>query len=149
MSFTITFLYKATIGDYGDLSAALSYVWPLAYSITLANICTSMVQVSLPRLFLQTLLIYSINIQGFSSYRLYGLSRRWWLPAISWTGILIRLGLAFATNVIATNDGDLIVMAEKRKLLILLGQGTGLAVDVFNTVCLCVFLWFQKARFSQ
>lgn len=49
MAFIIAFIYHITIVDYGSVSDGVwqwtNYMWPLAWSITLANLNISLVQV--------------------------------------------------------------------------------------------------------
>lgn len=49
MIFIVIFIYNATITDYGDASVLLwrKYVWPIALSVTLANLNGCLVQVSI------------------------------------------------------------------------------------------------------
>lgn len=46
LAFLYTYIYRATINHYGDILSALEDVWSIGFSVTLAMIVTSLVQVS-------------------------------------------------------------------------------------------------------
>ncbi|EIM90622.1 uncharacterized protein STEHIDRAFT_152335 [Stereum hirsutum FP-91666 SS1] len=130
MAFITVYVYIVTVEYYGVVSANgtfawTKYVWPLAFSVTLANLSSALVQ-------------------GFFSYRMYRLSMRWYLPLFSWTFITLRLVGAIAASIVATSSGDLLSFFVDHQLLILLGQSAGLIVDIFNTICLCILLWYHQ-----
>ncbi|EIM90638.1 uncharacterized protein STEHIDRAFT_107411 [Stereum hirsutum FP-91666 SS1] len=134
MVFIMAFIFHATVTDYGVLAPATdnhngtteyeweqSFVWPLAFSVRLS----------------------------FFFAQITRLSRRWWLALISWSITIIHLGAVIAASIIATRIGDLFVFLQKHTGLMIFGQGSGLFVDVFNTVCLCSLLWTRRSEFNH
>ena len=56
MAFVMMYIYQETINYHSDFTVGAENVWPIAWSVTLAHICSALVQVSLALYYLQCLL---------------------------------------------------------------------------------------------
>ncbi|EIM85250.1 uncharacterized protein STEHIDRAFT_59312 [Stereum hirsutum FP-91666 SS1] len=130
ITFIYTFIYRATIIHFGDFLGALHDLWSISFSVTIAMVVTSAVQL-------------------FFTKRLRGLTHSIWLPLLAWIGILGRIASGVALSVILYKLEDLQLFIKKYEWLIVFNFSLGAAIDTFNTVCLCFYLSKQKARFRQ
>lgn len=150
MAFLYTFLYQSTVEDYGNWDHVVEQSWPIVFSVMVGNISVSLVQVRLVSLPSQSNHLTKINFaQGFLSFRLYRLCRKWWLTVIPSVGILLRLSCSTSASVVANNDGTGGLFVLGRMWWFILGQTAGAVVDVFLAVSLCVFLWTNRTQFQR
>lgn len=85
-------------------------------------------------------------MQGFFAHRIYVLSHRWWITAISVFGSLVVLSLDIVILYVAQHlEGfNVSIFDHKYRPLVIAVLVTQLTVDLINTTSLCVLLRAER-----
>lgn len=78
--------------------------------------------------------------QALYAYRISFLSRRWVFTILAWIGSVARVITAVIIGVYGIQEGTLDRFLDKYKYLTIVNLGISLAMEIFVTSCLCVFI---------
>ncbi|OBZ65407.1 hypothetical protein A0H81_14544 [Grifola frondosa] len=124
------YIYDITVNHMGNMAFLMETTWTLCASVTFQSLAGSLVQ-------------------AFFAYRVYLVSRRPWIPMVSWAGSSLRACLGIAITVLARQSGTLTQYKSKYNWATILTLSTSVFVDVTNTASLCYHLANRKTGFQQ
>ncbi|TFK95534.1 hypothetical protein BDV98DRAFT_608869 [Pterulicium gracile] len=127
----IHFLYRVTVTNFGNVGSLFQVEWDSALSIAFP-------------------LTISAILQGFYSYRISVLSRRWIFTILGFAGVLARIATGIVLVVNGMKLGSQIPeFLSKWKALLTTHLAISLVMEVFVTVCLCILTRSDFAMFSR
>ncbi|TFK96412.1 hypothetical protein BDV98DRAFT_515814 [Pterulicium gracile] len=132
-----TSISQASGGETMHTAVVIHYL----YRITVTNFSNPLAILQNEADFCMLILLPAVlNSTALYAYRISFLSRRWVFTILAWIGSVARVITAVIIGVYGIQEGTLDRFLDKYKYLTIVNLGISLAMEIFVTSCLCVFI---------
>jgi hypothetical protein len=88
-------------------------------------------------------------LKAFYVWRVYIVSRKWWLTGVPTAGAIVRMVAAILITAYTMKAGNLPVFREGHSYLVYIATISSAVADLWNTSALCWFLKSRSTKHSQ